>query len=273
MIELNELLELINAGYVVYDENFDIGKLKDKYKIIKDARSAAFYAYGKSIKSNKNVVLIINGDYLPNVYTVLTEAWFQKTNLIVIALYNSIYDVETTYLDRCTVSNITFFDRDYQKFRKKIISSLNLIGPKLFNIVTEIKENRINYSNIINKLGKILKPEDTIFIYNSEIIQLNCKIKNIDKKYKYGLLSKYLGYINTLDKNKQVLICPAECLEIDLNILNNRAMNKKFKAIVTGNIEHLKDWIENNNIKLIISEDIEMLYNSNQATILNLKEE
>ena len=62
------------------------------------------------------------------------------------------------------------------------------------------------------------------------IEELPCIVKNIEEKYKYGLFSKYLGYINTLNENKQILISPTECLEIDLNILNNRAMKNNFKV-------------------------------------------
>ena len=276
MKELNELLELINAEYVICDDNVEVSELNCEYKIIKDVRSAAFYAFGKSIATNKNVALIINGEYLSNTYTVLTEAWFQKANLIVIAQYDSIYNIETNYLDRCTTCNITFIDKDYSKFKERIENSLRLIGPKLFNIVIEREQRKINYESITNDIKKFLQSEDTIFIYNSEEIEVPCKIKNIEEKYKYGLFSKYVGYINVLNKGKQILICPKECLEIDLNILNNRAMNKNFKAIVIGNIEHLKEWIEKNNINLITSKnglnDAEKLYNSTTATILNFEE-
>lgn len=269
-----EVLELIKSEYIICGDNVGISKSDLKNKVIKDTRSAGFYAFGKSRISNKNTVLIINGDYLPNIYTVLTEAWFQKTNLIVIALYNSIYDVETNYLDRCTVSNIMFIDRDYEQFKEKITSSLNLIGPKLFNIVTEVKTKKNDYTNILNELNKLVDSEDTIFIYNSDTTKLPCVVKNIEKKYKYGLFSKYLGYINTQDKNKQILISPVECLENDLNILNNKAMTNNFKVIVCGNIEHLRNWIEKNNINLVkcenIAKDIELLYNSNKPTILNI---
>ena len=275
MGELKEILELIKPEHIIYSDNIELNELNYKSNFIKDTRSAGFHAFGKTKISNKNTVLIIKGDYLPNIYTVLTEAWFQKTNLIVIAIYNSIYDIETNYLDRCTVSNVTFINKDYEQFKGKLENALKVIGPKLFNIVIERKTEKINYTNIINELNKIVHSEDTVFIYNSDIIKLPCIVKNIEEKYKYGLFSKYLGYINTLTENKQILISPEECLEIDLNILNNRDMKNNFKAIVCGNIEHLKKWIEKNNIKLITSDnltkDIKLLYNSSQATILNIK--
>lgn len=275
---LNEIIGLINPEYIVCSDKVgDVTNSKNEYKIIKDARSAAFYAFGKSKISNSNVVLIVNGDYLSNTYTALTEAWFQKTNLIIIALYNSIYDIETNYLDRCIVGSIKFIDKDYEQFKEKINELSKLIGPKLINIAIERKEEKFDYTCITNELKKIVQQKDTVFIYNSESIELPCEVKNVEEKYKYGIFSKYLGYISASNKNKQILICTAECLETDLNILNNKAMNKNFKAIVVGNIENLRNWVEKNNLKFItckdFTKDSKILYNSNQATILNLKED
>ena len=93
MGKLKEVMSLVNSRFIICGDNLNVGDLQGNLKTIKDVRSAAFYAFGKSKVTNENVVLLINGDYLPNAYTVLTEAWFQKTNLIIIALYNSIYDV------------------------------------------------------------------------------------------------------------------------------------------------------------------------------------
>lgn len=279
MESLEKILKYSNTDLIIYGDN-TINDEIDKYKCktIKDVRSAAFYAFGQSKLINKNVILIVNGEYLPSVYTTLTEAWFQKTNLIVIALYNSIYDIETNYLDRCTVSNITFIDKDFNQFEEKIKKSFKLIGPKLFNIVTEIKQRKNNYDEILKIIRNYVQVNDEIYIYNSEEVDLPCKVCNIELKYKYGIISKYLGYTLNLNENKSILICTKDCLEVDLNILNNKAMNKNFKVIVKGNIESLKEWIETNNIKIInsknLEEDIEELYkNINGPVILNIKEE
>ena len=274
---LNNILDCINTDLIVFGDKATTYTFDRKYKEIKDVRSAAFYTFGQSKMSNKNAVLIINGDYLPSVYTVLTEAWFQKSNFIVIALYKSIYDIETNYLDRCTVSNMTFFDKDFKQFENKIKKSLKLIGPKLFNIVVDSKEEFVDYNNIFNELKKIVKQNDNVFLYNSncEEKKLSCRINNIEEKYKYGLFSKYLGYIQPLKNSKAILVCPKECLEVDMNILNNRAMCSNFKVVVIGNIDSLFKWIDANNIKTIgcknIVQDIENLYKATEPTILNIK--
>ena len=276
---LKDILNYLNTDLIVCGDNIKQETMIENFKSINDIRSAAFYAFGQSKLANKNTVLIINGDYLSNVYTVLTEAWFQKTNLIVIALYRSIYDIETNYLDRCTVSNITFIDKDFIQFKEKIKKSLELIGPKLFNIVTKIKQEKNDYSDILNIIRNYVQANDKIYIYNGLEVNLPCKVNNLDLKYKYGIVSKYLGSTLNLNGNKAILICTNECLEIDLNVLNNKAMNENFKMIVKGNIESLKKWIESNNIRLIncknLKKDIEELYNKDnkQPTILNIKEE
>ena len=127
---INLLKEMDITKFVIGDR-IDLKLELENCEKIDDVRSAAFYAFGESKIKNENVVLVIKGEYLPSVYTVFTEAWFQKTNLTVIALYNSIYDIETHYLDRCLVTNMKFFEKDFEQFKDRIKDSLKLLGPKL----------------------------------------------------------------------------------------------------------------------------------------------
>ena len=270
MNNINKILEIIKPKSIIVGDKLNCDLKYDKQ--IEDARSAAFYAFGESKITNENVVLMINGDYLPNVYTVLTEAWFQKTNLIVIALYNSIYEIETNYMNRCTVANLKLIDKDYNQFEEKIKKSLKLVGPKLINIVTDLKENQKNdYSNIIKELNKVKGKEDIIYTYNSK--NEDGEI-NIPSKYKYGVISKYLAYLEGKE-NKNILICDKSCVEVDSNIFNSREMNNNFKMIVLGNIKKTEQWIKNNNIDYVesnnLKDDIEMLYQSKTAMVLVVK--
>ena len=247
-------------------------------KNISDARSAAFYAFGNSKISNRNTVLLIKGDYLPNVYTVLTEAWFQKTNFIVIAIYKSIYNVETHYLNRCLKSNITLQSKDFELFKKKIEKSNDIIGPKLINVVVEnTEENNTNdYKKEIDVFADLYGKDDTIYAYNSKSSCETVRFCNIDEKYKYGIISKYLAY-TTESKFKSVLICTADCLKVDLNILNSKNMNSNFKVVVKGDIDKEIKWIESNNIKYMkaedLSKDIKYMIETDEPIILNVKEE
>ena len=120
MNELFNYLKNNNIKKIIIGDKINVD-INTDFEIINidDVRSAAFYAFGESKILNKNTVLIIDGHYLPNVYTVLTEAWFQKTNLTIISLFNSIYDVETNYLNRCSLANIKILENDIQQFKKK----------------------------------------------------------------------------------------------------------------------------------------------------------
>lgn len=68
-----------------------------------DSRSAVFYAMGQAIKEKRTVGVFVPGAYLPSAYTALTEAWFQKANIIVVAFYDKVSEVKTTWADRCVL--------------------------------------------------------------------------------------------------------------------------------------------------------------------------
>ena len=279
-------MEIINllkdnkvTRFVIGDEiNFKLN-IENCIKI-DDVRSAAFYAFGESKIKNENVVLIVNGEYLPSVYTVLTEAWFQKTNLVVIALYNSIYDIETHYLDRCLVKNIKFFEKDFNQFKDDIEQSLKLIGPKLFNVVCERNEDKYNYNNVLEIVDKNLNDNFDVYLYNSDILNNNfkkLKYINIESKYKYGIISKYAAMIT--ENNKKILVCDTKCLKVDSNIFNNRYINNSFKIILINKEENnnYQEWIASNGIKVITCVDlnshVKEFLKSEVPTVLIVKEE
>ena len=280
MKEILKLLEDNKITDVIIGDVLELDNL-EKFTVtrITDIRSAAFYAFGQSKITNKNVALIIDGEYLANVYTVLTEAWFQKTNLIIIALYDSFYNIETNYLKRCLVSDIKFLDKDINLFKDKIISSFNLVGPKLYNIVIgKISTNQNNYDKILEKLLPLMKEKETIITYNSNNINCKCIWKNVDKKYKYGILSKYVAMTTEHDE-KTILLVTNECIEIDSNIFNSRFMNNSFKLIILDKNNRVNDyikWIKSNDINIIecdnLDKDINKLYTENKPTVLVVKD-
>ena len=276
---MNELLNFLKNNKVekiIIGDSININ-INNDFETIKidDVRSAAFYAFGESKILNKNIILIIDGHYLPNVYTVLTEAWFQKTNLTIISLFDSIYDVETNYLNRCSVANIKILEKDIQNFKEKIDNILSKIGPKVINIILENKNEtkKINYNNEIKELKKYLNNTDEIICYNSLSIPEIQNFKNIEPKYKYGIISKYCANITEIT-NQSILLCDTSCVKIDSNIFNNRYLNNKFKVIIKNNDKsfNIKTWAESNNIKYIeckeIKENIKNLYYSEEPTIL-----
>ena len=280
MKEILELLEKSKITDLIIGDDLEVNNFREfNITKINDVRSAAFYAFGQSKITNRNVALIIDGEYLANTYTVLTEAWFQKTNLIVIALYDSFYNIETNYLKRCLVSDIKFLDKDINLFKDKIVSSFSLIGPKLYNVVVDkVSVNKNNYNNILEKLLPLMKKEETVMTYNSVNINCKCIWKNVDRKYKYGILSKYVAMI-TEHSEKMILLVTDECIEIDSNIFNNRFMNNSFKLIILDKNNKVNDyikWIKSNDINIIecdnLDKDINKLYTENKPTVLVVKD-
>lgn len=280
MKEILELLEKSKITDLIIGDDLEVNNFREfNITKINDVRSAAFYAFGQSKITNRNVALIIDGEYLANTYTVLTEAWFQKTNLIVIALYDSFYNIETNYLKRCLVSDIKFLDKDINFFKDKIVSSFSLIGPKLYNVVVDkVSVNKNNYNNILEKLLPLMKKEETVMTYNSVNINCKCIWKNVDRKYKYGILSKYVAMI-TEHSEKMILLVTDECIEIDSNIFNNRFMNNSFKLIILDKNNKVNDyikWIKSNDINIIecdnLDKDINKLYTENKPTVLVVKD-
>lgn len=280
MENLNEILKMYSIKNVVLDKSININFDKLNVSRFDDVRSAAFYAFGQSKITNESVALVIDGNFLSNIYTVLTEAWFQKANLLVIAIYDSIYDIETNYLNRCLVFNVKLFNEDYLKFKKRIEDSKKIIGPKLINIVNEklLSADEVSYDKIIDLLENYLTKDDLVYVYNATLItSKELRINNIDRKYKYGVISKYVA-ANLYETKKSILICTSDCIKVDSNIFNNRYINEKFKLIILKTDElNINDWITSNNIKYFESNnlnvDIKELCNANEPIVLVVKED
>lgn len=273
MIIQEELCKEIDKDLFKYiEDNFDITK-------IEDIRSATFYALGISYMSEKNSIVLIEGEYLPNIYTGITEAWFQKKNIIVIALYNDLDKINSEYLKKCVPSIINIYNNDIEKYKEKIENALKGIFPVLINIrYSNFLNTGINYDEILENLNQFLKEDDEIFLYNSNNIKnYNFKINYIKEEYKYGTISKYMGYV--IANNKKILLCCTdEILKLDLNIFNNRYINNNIKIIILNKEnfifqKNIDEWINSNNIdikivKKIDTKEIRDFYFSNKAAIM-----
>lgn len=280
MNDLKEIIDLLNPKSIILGDNIKVSEeIEKRSKRIFDIRSASFFSFGQSKISNSNVVLIIDGKFISNIYSTLTEAWFQNTNIIVFAMYNSYYEINTKYLDRCTVCNKVFFLKDLNFIKENIKNDLKKDGPKVYNLIEEcnINEAENDYSRVIDILINILNNNDELYVYNSK--EINGKnINNIEFKYKYGVISKYVAYLLDSQVNKKILICNDDCFMLDTNILNNKYICEDFKLILVDNRnqkENIKGWCEENKLKFIeekdIEEDLKKLYNSNEAIILLVK--
>lgn len=253
---------------------------EDNLEIFYDARSAAFFSLGNSSLDENETILIIRGEYLSNIYTAMTEAWFQKKQIIVIAVYEKYDDIKCEYIRRCMPNIINIYDQSIEMYKEKIQLVLNQNYPCLINIVMDISnisKKKINYENIFKKFSNLLCRDDEIFVYNSidRKYDYQFKIKNIEEKNKYGALSKYIGYVTAKEK-KIVLCAPLEILTIDLNIFNNRYTDSNVKIILFGKESkevEISNWVRENKINIKFLEEIDdkelkEFYNSDKPEII-----
>ena len=250
-------------------------------QIFNDLRSATFFSNGEVNSSNKPVILIIAGEFLPNIYTGITEAWFQRSNINIISIFKKYDDIKVEYLERCIPDILTIYDDGIEEYKNTIYKFIDNNMPALINIKYTLKlEEKSDYTSITNMLDSIVKNTVDVFIYNSKNeSKNNIKVINIEPKYKYGILSKYMGYITAKEK-KSLLILPYELLKIDLNIFNNRYINENVKIIIYKEKEqnNIEEWIKDNKIEILKTKKIDekilqKFWNLNKASVLIVEEE
>ena len=176
---------------------------------------------------------------------------------------------------------ITADERDrsvYYLFKKLSDNDFEQLGTSSNPLKLEEKSD---YANIINILNDIVKDKVDVFAYNTENeSNNNIKIMNIESKYKYGILSKYMGYI-TAKKQKSLIVLPYELLKIDLNIFNNRYINENVKIVVNkekGQTNNIEEWIKDNNIEILQTKKLDKnifknFWNLDKTNVLIVEEE
>ena len=265
----------------IIDKDKEYIKTNFNFEILNDLRSATFFANGEVNSNNKPVILIINGEYLANIYTGITEAWFQRSNINIISIFEKYDDIKIEYLRRCIPDILTIYEENIEEYKETIYKFINNNMPSLINIKYMLKsEEKVDYTNITNILDNIVKNKVDVFTYNSENkSKNNINIMNIERKYKYGVLSKYMGYVSA-KKQKTLIILPYELLKIDLNIFNNRYINKNVKIIINKRKEqsNIKEWIKDNNIEILQTRNLdknifEKFWNLDKASALIIEEE
>ncbi len=271
--DILDSIDILDKEYI--KENFDMQSFND-------LRSATFFSNGEVNSNNKPVILILKGEFLPNIYTGITEAWFQRSNINIIAIFENYDNMKVEYLKRCIPDILTIYDDNIEKYKNIIYKFMNKDMPFMINIKCMLKlEEKNNYTNIINALNDDIKGKNDIFAYNINIeSDNNINIINIEPKYKYGVLSKYMGYITAKEK-KSLLILPYELLKIDLNIFNNRYINEKVKIIVNkenNQVNNIEEWIKDNNIEIFQMKKLDKnilkkFWDLDKASMLIIEEE
>lgn len=220
---------------------------------ISDVRSATFYAYGLAKQLCKPVLLLIDEDYISSAYTGLTEVWFQRIPVIVLA-YNS-KDVDASrYLERCvdTVYRIT----ESSDTKSIVEKTACATGPVLIRIQgISIPEKKIDYTEIVLDLKK--SSDSSILLYNPKPECVAEGVEYIVPSHKYGILSKYIGLLR--GGKKKTLCISESCLLLDANVFNMRNFPSNFCLCIKkedgATINRIKEWAENNNIKVLYSAD------------------
>lgn len=213
-----------------------------------DARSAAFYALGVAVKKRQPVTLVVPGQYLPSTYTAITEAWFQKANVIVLALFEKVSDVKTAWIDRCVLHSTSFGAEEQAAFQKELEAARGLHGPVLFNLVGACAEEPpVDYSVVLPTL-RTIAADAGVWAYHPKCTD-DVHLRPISARDKYGVISKYIGMSAVADAG--ILLCPARCALLDMNIFRTRYANGNMKIILLDedgklNDLHVVQWAESN---------------------------
>lgn len=217
---------------------------------VDDVRSAGFFALGKTQTLQRPTVLFVESRYIDSLYTSLVEIWFQQMPVVVV-VFDINDGVDYSLYVRCI--------KEFNDLRSGPLCDLKIAkdGPTLIIVPGKPVEDNESYSNIEELLP------------NGAIIY-----KPIDK---YGAISKYSGFLCGTD---QMIYCsiPLEWIKWDLNIFNNRYIDKRFKLILRGDFLktpcELKQWLEANQITLIEGQDkkaIEFFVNNQKPSVIIIK--
>ena len=222
-------------------------KIQNSAAEYQDTRSAAFFAMGMSIKEKEPVTLLIPGEYLTSAYTAITEAWFQKAEMIIYAFYKKVRDVNTNWADRCAKTMTIHID-EYDEIADEITAYYHKHGPVLINVVgIDLEEPQIDYSDVMTAISEIDKSAEYL-CYNSKD---QAEISNIKTEHKYGVISKYIGM--SAVKRAGYLLCNTDCMLVDVNIFRTRYANGNMKIVAMDdgqlNENQIDQWIISNGWK------------------------
>jgi hypothetical protein len=244
--------------------------------IIDDTRSATFFAYGKAEMINTPVILIVDHQNLSHCYTGLTEAWFQQVPVIVISCSNIGATINYEYLLPCICAGVTLTSNVLDDYKFELEKSIHSLRPTLINATINYPERKSNsYRDILKFLDNKLSSSDTVMCYDiSTDSSHSFQICNIDVSKKYGLFSKYVGYLEG-SINECIMISPMELFVIDSNIFNSRYINKRLKIILidkSGEIDP-SNWFRNNCIECkrvssLSQEEIDEFINIDKPMVL-----
>lgn len=217
---------------------------------IPDVRSAAFFALGKVKKEREKTALLIDERFVAGAYTALTELWLQREPVLVI-LYNCSQNTRPDYLKRCTGDIIPIDTKECADRLPETICQSK--GPVVLRVAgCAASEPCYDYSEILSGLSKI-GYRGKVFVYNACDEAAGLDVSYVGADYKYGLLSKYVGYI-TPAGSQAVLCIPENVINLESNIFDSRFISDRFKTVVSADASGVwnktQAWIAANGIRV-----------------------
>ena len=239
--------------------------------IVKDTRSAVFFALGMYKEGVKKIAVVFEEDFLSSAYTAITECWFQRIPILLVA-YNSVDSNGIDYLKRC-IDKINSVKK-ISELEETVVGWNDIKSPALIRLQEYVEFKTFDYSSILDVF--IRKFKGKIFVYNANQKLDIPNICYMQASHMYGVLSKYVGYNY---HNPAILCIPEEYLSLDINVFNIRYIRKGFKVVVLGNtgIPSFFDWATNNKISIVettqnnIQEHCDSFLNAECPTILYIK--
>lgn len=245
-----KLKEIGINDFVFETDIVDMLPFKDEIiHAVHDVRSATFYACGLAQQKNSPVVLFIRKEYLPSTHTGLMESWFQNRHVIVIAFGSDILNDDLSYFKTCTCTRLKLqTNADVNRYLQ---SAEGCTLPELYLVEDHIDPRKPMELKDKIDLDRLPEAPDKLFLYEklSGLFQSHPSIARIPERDKYGSISKYMGFC-AASKERVMLVIDASVLLLDLNILNNRYINERFKVMVIGDMQrpNVLKWLEANHI-------------------------
>lgn len=266
-IMLTRLLDMIkpysNGIIVTTGNNIEVLKNVNGYEInqVNDARSATFYAFGKSKNMYNPSVLILDYTEAPNSYTGLTEVFYQKLPLFVIVLSTK---EKENYWNFCCGNYLRIEKTSDLNDKERLYKSFSACkyAPMIIELNTTIKQKAfLGDDNLVVLLNKYISKDNTIMIQNvvfpetTEIYSDNIIMENDQA---YGIISKYLGYC-WMSQTTNILISTSKEVYLDINVFSCKYISQFVKMFIYEMPDYqlnIENWLLYNGFEFIYTNKI-----------------
>ena len=113
---------------------------------IEDPRSASFFALGLYKQAIKKIALVVDEDFISNLYSALTECWFQRIPILIVS-YNASINCSIDYMDRCIDFKVNLLR--HQSLDDAIEKCPEFRGPVIIRIFEIKSRQSTDYTKIL----------------------------------------------------------------------------------------------------------------------------